>query len=723
MRLYRTLLCLAVAVAFAATSTAGASAQEIKAVGDVKSVSWGTDHVSVFVKATNNTVWHRKWDYGWGQWENLGGDIDGEPAVASWGRGHMALVARFRSDDRIYTRAFLGGQWGEWTPLPDKADVLNPVRMQGSPRIVSPAPGWLHVVSRGRDNRHYYYVHMDQGGWCCGSWQNLGGHVTGDPEVVSWGLGHVDVFHRGYDGLLWHTYQTSMGWSSIERLGSFGFDETPRGLTWGSNHIEIFVKGWDQSIGHIAYLPGYCGGWCPWEVLGHPVTDGVPEPVSMRWGHTAVYVHGTNHAIYDRWHQFGGWNNWWRVTPEWAIGTWTPPSPVSWMDGHITVSWRDPNGAVAYRTYYQPDNGWDSQKSLGRPGENVAPPPAPTAPRSKRWGIAENVDPGDWPECPGATWKQPNGWKLRSGLYRASIPWSAPPEGRQWVRVRRAIQCAKRNNEEVLLSIDYVNEKDPKDPIDPLDPNPSDRVILAPSVAEYSARVGRMVGQFGAWVDYWGVANEPNGRWLGRPQDRPRNVAPAFDTVTSVQLLAGYYKWLAGRVGAAKVVGPEFLDAYHALDSSNPLKLIGTVTGTESSVRTWVREYYAAGGRFGVAAGFHPYGGVDRHDPKSLDDYIGALPAGTKVWLTEIGAYFSKWNESPDDPVRSQDEPTQAGDVQYLVNYANARAATVQRIYYYHLNAGGNIGYHWDTGLLRHDTTRREAWWPWCRAIPEADCS
>src|SRR5207245_2400307 len=41
--------------------------------GDPAAVSWGANRIDIFVRGTDNALWHKWWDNYWSSWENLGG--------------------------------------------------------------------------------------------------------------------------------------------------------------------------------------------------------------------------------------------------------------------------------------------------------------------------------------------------------------------------------------------------------------------------------------------------------------------------------------------------------------------------------------------------------------------------------------------------------------------------------------------------------------------------
>ena len=48
--------------------------------------SWAANRLDVFVRGTDNALWHKWWNgSSWNGWESLGGVITSAPTAASWG--------------------------------------------------------------------------------------------------------------------------------------------------------------------------------------------------------------------------------------------------------------------------------------------------------------------------------------------------------------------------------------------------------------------------------------------------------------------------------------------------------------------------------------------------------------------------------------------------------------------------------------------------------------
>ena len=113
-------------------------------------VSWGPNRLDIFVKGTDNALWHRWWDGStWGGWESLGAVLTSTPSAASWGPYRLDVFAR-GTDNALWHKSWNGKSWSQW--------------------------------------------------------HSLGGILTSQTAAVSWGRYHIDVFARGTDNALWHKW-------------------------------------------------------------------------------------------------------------------------------------------------------------------------------------------------------------------------------------------------------------------------------------------------------------------------------------------------------------------------------------------------------------------------------------------------------------------------------------------------------------------------------------
>ncbi len=78
-----------IAVEFLAAPVAG------DATAGAGVASWGSGRLDVFIRGSDNALWHRFYDAGaWSAWESLGGKISGTPAAVTWGVNRLDVFAR-----------------------------------------------------------------------------------------------------------------------------------------------------------------------------------------------------------------------------------------------------------------------------------------------------------------------------------------------------------------------------------------------------------------------------------------------------------------------------------------------------------------------------------------------------------------------------------------------------------------------------------------------------
>ena len=87
---------------------------------DVEAVSWGPGRLDLFVAGTDIKTMHKAYSppTGWTppmaynaeSWDNMGGKIVGKPGVVSWGSDRLDVFVR-GTDNRIYHKAWSGNAW------------------------------------------------------------------------------------------------------------------------------------------------------------------------------------------------------------------------------------------------------------------------------------------------------------------------------------------------------------------------------------------------------------------------------------------------------------------------------------------------------------------------------------------------------------------------------------------------------------------------------------
>jgi hypothetical protein len=248
--------------------------------------SWAPGRLDVFVRGTDDALWHKWYEDGWSGWESLGGVMTSDPAAVSWGNGRIDVFAR-GTDNALWHRWYDNG-WSGWESL---GGIIS-----DGPDVASWAPGRLDVFAKGTDGVlwHKWY----DNGWF--DWESLGGVIASDPSAVSWGQGRIDVFARGTNNTVMHKWYDN-GWFDWESLGPAVLDglvtSGPDVSSWAPGRLDLFVRGHDNTLWH----KWYDNGWFNWESLGGQLTS---DPSAVSWGPDRVDVLArfADNALWHRWY-------------------------------------------------------------------------------------------------------------------------------------------------------------------------------------------------------------------------------------------------------------------------------------------------------------------------------------------------------------------------------------------------------------------------------------
>ncbi len=205
------------------------------------SVAWETGYTDVFVRGADNALYHRRGTTTWLDWENLGGLLTSDPAVASRAPGKLDVFAR-GPFAHLWYRSFDGKTWSEWEDLGGD--------LKSEPAAVSRDSGHIDVFIRGTDDA-LWQKSYDGTSWS--DWLNLGGVLTSGPAACSWSSGRLDVFARGVGNTLWHRAGVfvagSWKWPAWEDLGGSPIFSSPAAVSWGPDRIDVFARGTDKETG------------------------------------------------------------------------------------------------------------------------------------------------------------------------------------------------------------------------------------------------------------------------------------------------------------------------------------------------------------------------------------------------------------------------------------------------------------------------------------------
>jgi hypothetical protein len=179
--------------------------------------------LEVFARGSDGAYWHG-WQLsagGWSAWASLGGDFASDPSVAqNAGDGHLEVFGRNGGGNVLHAWFSQGLGWSTWYQLGSGA--------LSSKAVVARNPtGALEVFAIGSDGHLSHQWQVPGQGWS--GWTDVGGRPggggwQGDPGIVANPNGALEVFLRGSDNGVWHSWQPS--WGPYYSLGGLA-DSSP----------------------------------------------------------------------------------------------------------------------------------------------------------------------------------------------------------------------------------------------------------------------------------------------------------------------------------------------------------------------------------------------------------------------------------------------------------------------------------------------------------------
>jgi hypothetical protein len=123
--------------------------------------------------------------------------------------------------------------------------------------------------------------------------EHLGGALTGSPAAITLGPNHLDVYVRGPDGALWHTYRNQQPvFSDWINLGGsiVGRPALTSAADW---NIDVFAQGSANDLLHWHYGP-----WTGPESLGGQISS-EPSSIDIAPGKAIIVVRGANSHVWS----------------------------------------------------------------------------------------------------------------------------------------------------------------------------------------------------------------------------------------------------------------------------------------------------------------------------------------------------------------------------------------------------------------------------------------
>ncbi|HUR99567.1 MAG TPA: hypothetical protein VMZ26_15990 [Pyrinomonadaceae bacterium] len=153
-------------------------------LGSPDACSWGGKRLDLFVRGTDEYIWHKfRDDNGtWHEWTSLGGmKMTSDPSAATRAKGQMSIFAR-GENNQIWTTTYTlaNDRWSPWLPIGGVH--------AGGPDATRTADNRIDVFSRGADNALWHTSVTYKGNIpdikSVPAWESLGGKILSDPSAV-----------------------------------------------------------------------------------------------------------------------------------------------------------------------------------------------------------------------------------------------------------------------------------------------------------------------------------------------------------------------------------------------------------------------------------------------------------------------------------------------------------------------------------------------------------
>jgi len=295
----------------------------------------------------------------WAQLPVGGNTIASAPAVSNRGTngGYARDIFALDSSGNLIHQFVTSNATGSAENL---GKPSGSVALTGTPAAVSwgNSSDRIDAFARGSDNALWHKSYTSSGGWS--GWDSLGGTLTCDPTVSSWGSGRLDVFTCDTSNHLAHKYWNGSSWSSWEggaTIADYGqtLTSAPAAVSWGSGRIDVFARDTNNNLIQKVYDSG-AGGWQNysqngWYNLGGTLTS-APTVTSQASVSLDIYTrNSTNGLSHLKYRTSTGWQ--WS-TPTVNSGAVDSPNntPVATgstpNDGYNFTVARDTNNGLKY---------------------------------------------------------------------------------------------------------------------------------------------------------------------------------------------------------------------------------------------------------------------------------------------------------------------------------------------------------------------------------------
>jgi glucose/arabinose dehydrogenase len=196
---------------------------------------------------------------------------------------------------------YLSTSNGGGTDRISRIDPVAPASPPWSPGLdVSPSGvgtvlrgSQVSAFVRGTDNRVWCTTQAAAGGGFSG-FRSIPGTIASAPTAVTWGGSRIDVFAKGGNGHLLHTWSTGGAYRAWEDLGG-ELTSAPSAVSLGTGTIDVLAR----TTGDVLSRKRWNGsGWSAWTEVGGLLSAAPAASADSGAGTITVLVRGTNSLIY-----------------------------------------------------------------------------------------------------------------------------------------------------------------------------------------------------------------------------------------------------------------------------------------------------------------------------------------------------------------------------------------------------------------------------------------
>jgi len=185
--------------------------------------------------------------YDWTGWTSRGGITVSGPDCVAASSSRIDCFARGH-DGQLWRLWWDGSVWRAWTSAPG---VANDAFYLSRPECVSAEVDHVDCFVRRHGDGALFRRTWD-GGYEH-SWENLGGHLSSDPDCVTRKARRIDCFARGEDGAMWQNAFDGQVWSGwLTRGGELASQSKPACASRAVDKVDCVVVWADKTLRHFA---------------------------------------------------------------------------------------------------------------------------------------------------------------------------------------------------------------------------------------------------------------------------------------------------------------------------------------------------------------------------------------------------------------------------------------------------------------------------------------